>query len=114
MEGEIIPPEHTYAQQGNAYHQTDSHEQNNGYTQNSGAYQENGYSPSNRYNQSTSGGVNLVFGMLSYLGFLVLIPILLAPNAHFVRFHANQGLVLLMVEAVLAIFGGILGGLPFL
>lgn len=37
-------------------------------------------------------------GILSYLGILVLIPILAAKESPFARYHANQGLVLLLCE----------------
>lgn len=41
---------------------------------------------------------NKIMGILSYLSWLVLIPIFAAPNSKFARFHANQGLVLAIVE----------------
>lgn len=37
---------------------------------------------------------NKAMAILSYLGILVLIPILAAKDSKFARFHANQGLVL--------------------
>ncbi len=46
---------------------------------------------------------NKALAALSYLGILVLIPILAAPNSKFARFHSNQGLVLLIVNIVLNI-----------
>ena len=39
---------------------------------------------------------NKFMAVLAYLGILVLIPILAAPNSKFARFHSNQGLVLLI------------------
>ncbi len=39
-----------------------------------------------------------LMGILSYISVLVLIPILTKPSSDFVRFHANQGLVLLIIE----------------
>ena len=42
---------------------------------------------------------NKVFGILAYLGFLVLVPIFAAKDSPYARFHANQGLVLLIFEA---------------
>ncbi len=39
---------------------------------------------------------NCVVAALSYLGLLVLIPIFAARRSYFARFHANQGLVLLI------------------
>lgn len=43
---------------------------------------------------------NKVMAVLSYFGILVLIPILCAKNSKFARFHANQGLVLFIIEAL--------------
>lgn len=37
-------------------------------------------------------------GILAYLGIFVLFPIFAARNSEFARFHANQGLVLLLCE----------------
>lgn len=37
---------------------------------------------------------NKVMAILSYLGILVLVPILAAKDSKFARFHANQGLIL--------------------
>ena len=53
---------------------------------------------------------------LSYLGPLLLIPLLASKHSEFVRFHANQGLVLL-ITAVLSFFsvriaGWIFGFIP--
>jgi uncharacterized membrane protein len=41
---------------------------------------------------------NKVFGILAYLGILWLVPLLAAKNSPFARYHANQGLVLFIVE----------------
>lgn len=38
-------------------------------------------------------------GILAYLGILVIIPILVAKDDMFVKFHIKQGLVLLVIEA---------------
>jgi len=43
---------------------------------------------------------------LCYFGLLFLIPYLLRPNSDFVKFHANQGLALLIASVV----GGIIAG----
>ena len=53
---------------------------------------------------------NKVMALLSYLGILVLIPLLTAKEDKFVRFHAKQGLVLLV--AVIAV--NMIGIIPFL
>ena len=41
-----------------------------------------------------------LMGILSYIGILVLIPILVEKNNRFVKFHANQGLVLFIVNII--------------
>ena len=43
---------------------------------------------------------NKAMAMLAYIGFLVLIPIFGAKNSKFARFHANQGLNLMIAEAL--------------
>ncbi len=43
---------------------------------------------------------NKVMAALSYLGILVLIPIFAAKDSKFARYHANQGLVLFIVEVL--------------
>lgn len=57
-----------------------------------------------------------VYGILSYIGILVLVP-LLAGKSQFARFHANQGLVLFIADIVLgAVIGisvGVLSLIPF-
>jgi len=52
---------------------------------------------------------NKVMGILAYFGLLVLIPILAAPQSKFARYHANQGLVLAIVEVAWIIVTTILG-----
>ena len=54
-----------------------------------------------------------VMGVLSYLGILVLIP-LCVGNSSFTKFHANQGLVLLIVEFIFGIVLGIGMALPII
>ncbi len=56
---------------------------------------------------------NLVMALLSYIGILVLVPIF-ASESKYVRFHANQGLVLFICEIILAIAGAIIGIIPIL
>jgi len=46
---------------------------------------------------------NLWMAILCYLGILVLVPIFVVKDSPFVRFHANQGLALLLVEVVLSV-----------
>ncbi len=47
---------------------------------------------------STDAQNNKVMGVLAYLGILVLVSIFAAKESRFARFHANQGLVLLIAE----------------
>lgn len=42
--------------------------------------------------------------VLAYFGILVLIPILAAKESKFARFHANQGLILLIIGVAYSIF----------
>lgn len=51
---------------------------------------------------------NKAMAILSYLSLLVLIPIFAAKNSKFARFHANQGLVLLIAEAAYGVASSIL------
>ena len=52
---------------------------------------------------------NKVMGILAYFGPLVLIPIFAAPTSKFARYHSNQGLLLLIGEAILMVLNIILG-----
>lgn len=49
---------------------------------------------------------------LSYIGILVIVPILLHPDNEFVKFHARQGIVLLGLEIGWSIIKFILSMLP--
>ena len=53
---------------------------------------------------------NKAMGILAYIGILVLIPIFAAKNSPFSRFHANEGLILLIVEIISSILGRIFAG----
>jgi uncharacterized membrane protein len=41
--------------------------------------------------------------VLAYIGILVLVPIFAAKESKFAKFHANQGLILLIVDVIVAI-----------
>ncbi len=56
---------------------------------------------------------NLVMGILAYIGLLVLVPIFAAKDSKFARFHANQGLILLIIEVACSVVFGILGMIPY-
>ena len=45
---------------------------------------------------------NKVISFLSYLGILFIIPLIAAPNSYYAKFHANQGLLLFIMEMVCA------------
>ena len=51
---------------------------------------------------------NKIMGILAYLGILVLVPIFAAKDSPFARYHANQGLVLIIVIIALSIVLAIL------
>lgn len=53
---------------------------------------------------TTNKGISI----LSYLSILVLVPLLAAKNSPFARFHANQGLLLLILSVSSTILNGIL------
>lgn len=44
----------------------------------------------------------------SYFGFFFFLPLLLLPNSQYAKFHANQGLVLFVVNIVVSLFAEIL------
>ncbi len=46
---------------------------------------------------------NKVMGILAYIGFLVFIPAFAVKNSRFAKFHANQGLNLLILEGAYGI-----------
>ena len=57
---------------------------------------------------------NKVMGVLAYFGLLVLVPIFAAKDSKFAKFHANQGLVLLLAGMILGTIVGILCAIPFI
>ena len=52
---------------------------------------------------------NKIMGILSYFGILVLIPIFAAKESPFARFHANQGLVLLVAGILVGMATSLVG-----
>ena len=56
---------------------------------------------------------NKAMGVLAYLSWLVLIPIFAAKDSKFARFHANQGLVLLIASAIFGVVRWILSEILF-
>ncbi len=55
---------------------------------------------------------NKVMSLLSYLWLLFLVPLFLAKESKFARFHANQGIVLAVVGTVISLIGGLLAAIP--
>lgn len=51
--------------------------------------------------ESSDAKDNQLISFLCYFGILFLIPYLLRPNSDFVKFHSNQGLILLVAEVIL-------------
>lgn len=56
---------------------------------------------------------NKVMAILSYIGILVLVPIFAAPKSAFARFHANQGLVLLIAEVIWGVVYGVVSAILY-
>jgi uncharacterized membrane protein len=54
---------------------------------------------------------NKIFCILAYLSMLVIIPLIGSQNSKFTRFHANQGLVLVICELVWGIVSAIVIGI---
>lgn len=79
------------------------------------------FSSNNQFNQFQGGSDhtsefdpqdisdNKVISALSYLGILFFLPLVCCPNSRFGKFHANQGLVLLIVGVILQVISGIVG-----
>lgn len=53
---------------------------------------------------------NKVFAILSYFGILFILPLLCCKNSSYAKFHANQGLLLFIIEVV----AGVLNIIPIL
>lgn len=51
---------------------------------------------------------NRAMGIISYISWVVLVPIFAAKNSPYARFHANQGLILAILETGLGILSRIL------
>lgn len=52
---------------------------------------------------------NKIFAVLAYLGILFLVPLLVAKESRFARYHTNQGVVLFIAGMI----GGVLSVIPF-
>lgn len=62
---------------------------------------------------STDISQNKALALLSYIGILVLIPIFCAKHSKFARFHANQGLLLVIASAAVGVVNCILSALTY-
>lgn len=51
---------------------------------------------------------NKVYGILSYIGFLFIVPLLAAKDSGFAKFHANQGLVAFLTQMIINAASGAL------
>ena len=58
-----------------------------------------------------------IWSILAYFGILFFLPLVCAPQSRFGRFHANQGLILLLTSLILGIVNVVLqimiGWIPF-
>lgn len=101
------PQQNNYQQQG-TYQQP----QQNGYQQQ--GYQQPNYQQNNSYGYNDPNDhtaqfhpndivANKSMAILSYFGVLVLIPIFAVKNSPYVRFHANQGLVLFIASVAVSV-----------
>lgn len=52
---------------------------------------------------STSNQNEKLLAALAYVGILWLVPLLAAKNSKFAMFHANQGLILFLVDVVITV-----------
>lgn len=57
---------------------------------------------------------NKVVCAFSYLGILFFLPLVSCPNSTYGKFHANQALIILIIEIIFSVAGGILVWIPFL
>lgn len=57
---------------------------------------------------------NKVMAILAYFSWLVIVPIIGAKESKFARFHANQGLVLAIVEIICWVVLGVLTNIPLI
>ncbi len=54
-----------------------------------------------------------LMGILAYLFILVIIPLVARKNSKFIRFHTNQGLILLIIEVFAVAVCNILSIIPY-
>ena len=54
---------------------------------------------------------NKVFAVLSYFGILFILPLLCCKDSAYAKFHANQGLLIFILELVVGILRAIFGAI---
>lgn len=57
---------------------------------------------------------NKAMGILAYIGPLCFVPMFAAKGSKWARFHANQGLILFILEAAGQILGSVFGNIPYI
>jgi len=57
---------------------------------------------------------NKIFGILAYLGILCFVPIIVAKDSPYAKYHANQGLVLFLAEIVTVLITSAFVFIPFI
>lgn len=56
---------------------------------------------------------NSTVAAVSYIPILFILPLILRPHSQFARFHANQGVIFLIVSFVLGVIRGVISFIPF-
>ena len=51
---------------------------------------------------------NKVIALFSYISFLFIIPLIVAPNSKYAKFHINQGIILFIADVILEGIGKLL------
>ncbi len=54
---------------------------------------------------------NKVFAILSYFGILFILPLICCKDSAYAKFHANQGLLIFLMEIVVGIVAGVIGAI---
>lgn len=118
-----VPPVNDGTYNQNQYNQStqNSYGQNpyNQSTQNQYQYEQNQYNQNqyNQYNQTVQNPYiqqdedvrkNKGMAVLCYFGIFLLIPLFSRKNSKFCRFHANQGLILLIYEVIVNVLSRII------
>lgn len=67
----------------------------------------------NTYDEQKDISENRPKTIFAYIFWLVLIPVFAAKDSKFARFHANQGLVLAILESAIIITFGLLSLIPY-